>query len=109
MRPANGGCKIIGRYGSELEAGRRIAAVDHCILEAADTGDDGHRAIAERTKLRQPARLEPRRHDQRIRSGLNEMGQFLVITDHDADAAGLGFGRLLKASLQVGITAAEQR
>src|ERR1700754_3188792 len=106
MRPADGRREIAGRDRIELEAGRRAAAVDDGVFETADAGDDRHRAIAERTELRQPAWLEARGHDQRVRSRLNEMGDLLVIADHNTDAAGIGLGRLPETILHVGVAAA---
>src|ERR1700726_2921922 len=43
------------------------------------------------TQLRQSARLEPRGYDERVRTGLNEMSQGLVIADENADLLGVRF------------------
>src|SRR5262249_40422401 len=99
MRASNGRREIVSRHRIELEAGRRLAAIDAGVRQPADAGDNRYRAIAERAELRQAARLEPGWHDQRVRSRLNEMGKLLVIADHDADTAGIGLRCFLKTTL----------
>ena len=57
---------------------------------------------------RQAARLEPRRYDQRIRAGLNQMGQTFVMPDHDAHLFRVGLCGGTITILQAAISSAPQ-
>ena len=86
----------------------QIVRVDDRIFQPADTRHDGNRAVPQCAKLRQAARLEPRRHDQRIRAGLNQMGQTFVMPDRDAHPFRIGLCGRTITILQVAISAAPQ-
>ena len=79
----------------ELDAGgdaaveRGEVGVDHRIGKAADPRHQRHAAVAQPVELRQPARLEARRHQHRIRPALEEMRQRLAVAGDDADLAGM--------------------
>src|SRR6185437_14558601 len=115
MGTAQGITEIVRRNGCELEAGRgaarnrRFIGIDHGIFETTDARHDGDRTIPERTKLREAARLEARGNDKRIAAGLDQMGERLVVSDHDADPSGIGGRGLAVVILQLGVPAAEQR
>ena len=45
---------------------RHLVGIDDRVRQPADARDDGHGAVAQRAELRQAARLEARRHEQRV-------------------------------------------
>ena len=53
----------------------------HRIREPAGRVDQRDRAVAQAVHLIQPARLEPRRHQEHVGAGLNEVRQRLVEPD----------------------------
>src|SRR5438270_1349470 len=58
-------CGGIVRVQCEAVAVRRMrVGIAHGVDEPTDEVDDGHRAVAERDQLSQPARLESRRHQK---------------------------------------------
>ena len=72
---------------SKTKAGRRPARSDtgirHRVGKTAGPAHDRYCPIAQRIKLRQAARLEPRRRQQNIRTCLQPVRQGFVIADMD--------------------------
>jgi hypothetical protein len=99
----------------ELDAGadalgpRHLVGVDDGVGEAADPRDDRHAAVAQGVELGQAAGLEPRREQQRVCPGLDEMAEFLVIADDAADPAGIGRNGIPHRPLHGAIALADDR
>ena len=66
---------------------RRVVA--HGVGQAADGVDDRHGAVAQAVHLVQPARLEPRRHQEDVGARLDQVRQRLVEADARADPIGM--------------------
>ena len=113
VRPAKRVGKVFDGDRPKLEASRRTASdrrcigIDDGIRQSADARYDGDCAISQGAKLRQPARLEPRRHHDRIRAGLDQMRQIFIIADQYADPTRIGYCRCPVTVLQVGISTSE--
>ena len=88
----------LGLHRREVEAGadaggeRHLVGVDHRVAQPADMRDDRQRAVAQGAELRQAARLEARRHQQRVAAALDQMRQRLVVADLRADIVRVGGG-----------------
>ena len=106
--------EIFGGDRSKFEPGlpatgdSQIVSVDDRIFQPTDTRHDGNRAVPQRTKLRQAARLEPRRHDKSIRAGLNQVGQTFVMSDCNAHPFRMGLCGRTITILQAAISSAPQ-
>src|SRR5262249_14212210 len=106
--------ELFSRHRSEFESGGRavhdrgVIRIDHRILEPADAGYHGNRAVSERAKLRQAARLEPRGHCERIAARLDKMRERFVVADHDADLSRMSLGGRTETVLQIGVAASKQ-
>src|SRR5664280_1911879 len=68
----------------------------------------GTGAVSQGTKLGQAAGFEARRHDEGIRTGLNKMGEGLVIANMNCYSAHIRFRDLLVAILEIRISTAKQ-
>jgi hypothetical protein len=55
-------------------------------------GNDRHAAVAQAVKLGETAGFESRRDDDGVAAGLHQMRHRLVVTNRDADAAGMAGG-----------------
>ena len=77
-------------------------------LQPTDTRHDGNRAVPQRAKLRQAARLKPRRHDKSIRASLNQVGQTFVMSDCNAHPFRIGLCGRTITILQAAISSAPQ-
>ena len=112
--PLEDASEIFGGDRSKFEPGLsatghgQIVSVDDRILQPTDTRHDGNRAVPQRTKLRQAARLEPRRHDKSIRAGLNQVGQTFVMSDCNAHPSRIGLCGRTITILQAAISPAPQ-
>jgi hypothetical protein len=106
--------KIFGRDRSKFEpgllaaGGGQIPGVDDGILQPANTGHDRNRAVPQGAKLCQTARLEPRRHHERIHAGLNQVGQNFIMSDRNAHLFRIGLCGGTVAILQRAIPAPQQ-
>ena len=112
--PLQDASEIFGGDRSKFEPGlpatgdSQIVSVYDRILQPTDTRHDGNRAVPQRTKLRQAARLEPRRHYKSIRAGLNQVGQTFVISDRNAHPFRMGLCGRTITILQTAISSAPQ-
>ena len=101
--------------GQKMQAGRglRVGPASSKstigVGKSADFGRDRHRAIAHGAELRQPARLEPRRHQHGVGAGLDQVRQILVIADDASDLSAMGVGQAPQTLLQLGIAGTEHR
>ena len=71
--------------GRNAGRNRRFVGVNDCVGESTYASDDRRRAISERTKLSETARLETRRHHDEIGTGLDQMGECLVVAENATD------------------------
>ena len=67
------------KAGADAGGKRHLVGVDHRVAQPADMRDNRQRAVAHGAELRQAARLEARRHQQRIAAALDQMRQAFVI------------------------------
>ena len=115
MRPAHCPGEAFGRNGLKFYAGcssagdTRLIRINHGISQPANARYDGNGAISQRTKLGKPARLEPRRHHQRISTGLDQMCKTFIVADPYADLVRMSFRRRPVAILQVQISISQHR
>ena len=79
--------------GRGLGIGSGLLGIDDGVGQSAHPRAERDRTVAHGTKLRQPARLEARRHQHRIGPGLDQMRQILVIADEASDPAAMGVGQ----------------
>src|SRR6266436_481317 len=70
---------------------------------------DRDRAVSQGAKLSQAAWFETRRHHNGIRTGLNEMGESLIIADQNRYPARIRFCDRLIVILKLGISTPKQR
>src|SRR5438477_2567444 len=54
-----------------------VVAIKYCVHETADCPDDRYRSVLQRNQLRKPTRLEKARHNDHIRSRIDEMRELL--------------------------------
>src|SRR6266851_10175681 len=87
---------------------RVFGNVDHRVVESAGDTHDGNRRVAQAVHLVQPARFVTRRHDKKIRPGLDAVGQPFVEADFDGDLPGEAPGQDLEGPFVMGRAAAEQ-
>src|SRR5258708_4481753 len=88
-RPADDVIESAGREILEGEARARTGAfvvLDDRVGEPAGRPHDGERAVAKAVELIQAARLEPRRHEEEIRSRLDAVRPGGVEADERAEA-----------------------
>ena len=88
--------KVAVITGAATGIGEATAAVYH-----------GNGAVAQAVHLVEPTGFKPRRHQEYIGTGLNTMGQALIVADGHRDLARIVTRQLLQAALQLRLAAAE--
>ena len=71
-----------------------VVVIDDGVVEPADVGDDGDRAVGHGLHLGQAARLEPARHQQQVGAGEDQVAEGGVVAVDEADPARVGLGQL---------------
>ena len=113
--PAHDAGEIFDRDWTKLEAGCRATGnagflrVNNSIRKAADPRYDRDRAVSQGAKLSQAAWFETRRHREGVRTGLNEMGESLIIANQNRYPARIRVCDRLIAILEIRISTPKQR
>ena len=81
-------CKL--HAGRALRRQRHLVRIDNGVGQTTHSRDNRYRAVAQRTELGEPARLEPRGDDERVGARLNQMRKRLVIADEATDPSRMG-------------------
>ncbi len=84
-----------------------MIGIDHGIVQATIARHHRYAAISQRIKLGEAARLEARRNDDGVTTGLHEVRERLVIADRHADPVRMTGGRCHQRAFQTDFARAQ--
>src|SRR5947209_11687261 len=99
--------RLVAREREAVPPARIRVEIAYRVREAADGAHHGDRPVAERDELAQPARLEPRRHEEEVRAGVDALRQRGVEAEREREPALLLRGEPAPLRLVHGIACAE--
>src|SRR5689334_24738882 len=85
---------LVRREREAVAVSRMLVDVADGVGEPADGAHDGDRAVAQRDELTQTARLEARRHEEQVATGIDPLRQGGVEPEREEEPRGIALAQL---------------